>query len=93
MTRIFSFLSCFSVFFLAPSDEVSYSLLVTTLVEIETMADALSATEKQQLMLYLAARLEAQGASLPKTPALPRERVSDWMAEDEAAMRRFRSSA
>jgi len=70
-----------------------YVALVTTLAEIETAADALSAIEKQQLMLYLATRLQAQGASLPETPTLPRERLGDWMAEDEAAMRRFRPSA
>jgi hypothetical protein len=60
-----------------------------TLAEIETAANALSATEIQQLMLYLADRLQAQGAPLPEPPALPRERGGDWMAEDEAAMRRF----
>jgi len=76
-----------------PPGEVWYFFYVTTLAEIETAADALSAAEKQQLLLYLAARLQAQGAPLPETPALPRERVSDWMAEDEAAMRRFRPSA
>jgi hypothetical protein len=66
---------------------------MTTLAEIQTMADALSATEQQQLMLFLAARLRAQGASLPEAPGLPREKLGDWMAEDEAAMRRFHPSA
>ena len=66
---------------------------MTTLAEIETAANALSAADQQQLMLFLAARLQAQGVPLPETPILPRERVSDWMAEDEAAMRRFRPSA
>jgi hypothetical protein len=65
---------------------------VTTLAELKTAADALPATEQQQLMLYLAARLQAEGASLPETPSFPREKKSDWMAEDEAAMRRFRPS-
>jgi hypothetical protein len=66
---------------------------MTTLAEIETAADALSTLEKQQLMLYLAARLQAQGASLPETPLLPFERMGDWMAEDEAAMRRIHPNA
>jgi hypothetical protein len=79
--------------FLVPPGEVWYFLRMITLAEIEMAADALSAAEKQQLMLFLAARLQAQGAALPETPALPRERVSDWMAEDEAAMRRFRPNA
>jgi hypothetical protein len=49
----------------------------------------LSATDKKELLLYLAARLQAQGAPLPDMPGLTREARVDWMAEDEAAMRRF----
>jgi hypothetical protein len=66
---------------------------MTTLAEIETAADALSVAEKQQLMLYLAARLQAQGAPLPNQLPLSHEMLTDWMAEDEAAMRRFRPNA
>lgn len=66
---------------------------MTTLAEIETAADALSVLEKQQLMLHLAARLQAQGAILPEIASVPRDKVADWMAEDEAAMRRFRPTA
>ena len=62
---------------------------MTTLAEIETAAVALSAAEQQQLMLFLAARLQAQGTAPPEPPALPREMKTDWMAEDEANMRRF----
>jgi hypothetical protein len=66
---------------------------MTTLAEIETAAAALSDSEKQQLMLFLATRLQAQGASLPEIPLLSRERMTDWMAEDEAAMRRIHPGA
>jgi hypothetical protein len=66
---------------------------MSTLAEIETAADALSAAEKQQLLLFLANRLKAQGAPLADAPSLPREMKTDWMAEDEAAMRRFRPNA
>jgi hypothetical protein len=66
---------------------------MTTLAEIETAAAALSDTEQQQLMLFLAARLQAQGALLPETLRLSREMMTDWMAEDEAAMRRIPPSA
>jgi hypothetical protein len=66
---------------------------MTTLAEIKTAADALSASEQQQLMLFLAARLQAQGAPPPETPPLPRDIKTDWMAEDEAAMRRFHPDA
>jgi len=68
---------------------------MTTLAEVKTAADALSATEQQQLMLHLAARLQAQGAPLPEPSASAscRDKKTDWMAEDEAAMRRFRPGA
>ncbi len=68
-------------------------LVMTTLAEIKAATDALSASDKQQLLLYLAARLQAQGATVPNTPPLLREQRVDWMAEDEAAMRRFHPNA
>jgi hypothetical protein len=66
-------------------DTFSY---MSTLAEIEKATDALSATEKQQLLLYVAALLKAQGTPLPDT-LFSRDQRVDWMAEDEAAMRRF----
>jgi hypothetical protein len=80
-------------FFLWHGAEYGILSNMTTLAEIKTAADALSDTEKQQLMLHLVARLKAQGASLPETPLLPFDRAGDWMAEDEATMRRFHPSA
>lgn len=65
---------------------------MTTLAEIKTAAIALPAAERQQLMLFLAASLKAQDALLPDAP-LSREMKADWMAEDEAAMRRFHPNA
>ena len=65
---------------------------MSTLAELKSAADALPAIEQQQLMLYLADRLQARGNALPETPSLFRDWKSDWMAEDEAAMRRFRPS-
>lgn len=62
---------------------------MTTLDEIETAAAALSDAEKQHLLMFLAVRLQAHGAPLPETPLLSREKINDWMAEDEAAMRRL----
>jgi len=64
---------------------------MTTLAEIETAADSLSTAEKQQLLLYLTARLKAQGAPLADPPTFSRVKARDWMAEDEAAMRRYRA--
>jgi hypothetical protein len=67
-------------------------LRMTTLAEIEAAVDALPASETQVLLAYVAARLKTLGASIPDTPALPLDQM-DWMAEDEAAMRRFRPNA
>jgi len=65
---------------------------MTTLAEIEAAIDALPPSEKQHLLLFVASRLEAQGIPFdPRT--LSREQLVDWMAEDEAAMRRFRPNA
>ena len=66
-----------------------YFFWMTTLAEIKTAANALPPPEQQQLLLFLVASLQAQGTPLPETSALPREVKTDWMAEDEAAMRRF----
>ncbi len=66
---------------------------MTTLAEIEIAADTLSVTEQQQLMLYLASRLHSQGEPLPQNPSIASGGIGDWMAEDEAAMRRIRPLA
>ena len=63
---------------------------VITLAEIQTAADALSPDEKQQLMQFLAARLRAHRAPVSQEFPWRPEKGTDWMAEDEAAMRRFR---
>lgn len=63
---------------------------MTTLAEIEAAVDALPASEKQHLLLYVAARLESQGFPATDPHLLPPEQRVDWMAEDESAMRRFR---
>ena len=63
------------------------SRAMITLAEIEAASDALSTADKSKLILYLAAQLHAQGGALPET--FLRELGFDWMAEDEAVMRRF----
>jgi hypothetical protein len=66
---------------------------MTTLAEIESAAAALSDAEKHQLMLFLAARLKAQASTPVETSLLSGESMTDWMAEDEAAMRRLHPGA
>ncbi len=57
---------------------------MSTLAEIEKAAEALPADQKQELMLFLAARLRAEGARLPEPRRFSREQIQAWIAEDEA---------
>jgi hypothetical protein len=66
---------------------------MSTLPEIEAAADALPPADKQELLLFLAARLREQGGQLPPPRKFSRGQMSAWIAEDEAAdMQRFRDS-
>jgi hypothetical protein len=62
---------------------------MSKLDEIEAAAEALPPGEKQELMLFLATRLRAQGAKMPEPRRFSREQMAGWIAEDEADMRRF----
>jgi hypothetical protein len=63
---------------------------VSKLEEIEAAAEALPPEEKQQLMLFLATRLRAQGVKMPEPRKFSSEQTAAWIAEDEADMARFR---
>lgn len=63
---------------------------MSTLAEIERAADALPADQKQELMLFLAARLRAEGARLPEPRQFSRDRIESWIAEDEAELGRLK---
>ncbi len=63
---------------------------MSTLAEIEEAADALPADQKQELLLFLAARLRADGARLPEPRSFSRERIDGWIAEDEAELDRLK---
>jgi hypothetical protein len=62
---------------------------MSTLVEIENAVEALPAEQKQELLLFLAARLRAAGARLPEPRKFSRAQVENWIAEDEAELQRF----
>ena len=68
---------------------VRHGEAVSTLAEIERAAEALPADQKQELMLFLAARLRADGARLPEPRRFSPEQVEAWIAEDEAELRRL----
>jgi hypothetical protein len=56
---------------------------MSTLAEIESAADALSAPEKQELLLFLATRLHAGGQPPPPPRRFTREQVAAWVTADE----------
>ncbi len=66
---------------------------MSTLDEIEAAADALPAEQKQELILFLAARLRVSGAQLPPPRKFSHAQIAAWIAEDEAEMRRFQEGA
>jgi hypothetical protein len=66
-----------------------YFVYMSTLDEIEAAADVLTPEQKQELLLFLAMRLRAEGATLPEPRTFPREQIGAWVEEDEADMRRF----
>jgi hypothetical protein len=66
---------------------------MSTLSEIELAAERLVPEQKQELMLFLAARLRAQGAKLPEPQKFPAAQMAGWIAEDEADMQRFKKGA
>ena len=63
---------------------------MSKLSEIEKAADSLSPEQKQELILFLAARLRAAGARMPEPRKYSREQIETWMAEDEAELRQFK---
>jgi len=63
---------------------------MSTLKEIEAAADALPPEQKQELLLFIAARLRAHGAALPAPRKFSSGQIDAWVAEDEADLKRFR---
>ena len=62
---------------------------MSKLEEIEAAAETLVPEEKQELMLFLAARMRAQGFPMPEPRKFTRDQMVGWIAEDEADMLRF----
>jgi len=60
---------------------------MSTLAELEAAADLLPSEQKQELFLYLAARLRGAG-QLPAPREFSREQIESWIADDESGMRR-----
>lgn len=69
-----------------------YNLRMSTLGEIEAAIDALPAAQKQELLLFVAARLRAQSGQLPAPRRFSPEQLKAWIDEDDADMQQFRNS-
>lgn len=67
-----------------------YPEVMSTLAEIEAAADALPPEQKQELLLFLVARLRAAGQGLPEPRRFTQDQIGAWISEDEEDMRRFR---
>jgi len=63
---------------------------VTTLADIEVAAEALPPEQKQELLIFLAARLRAQRVALPRPRKFSESQLAGWIEEDEADLRKFR---
>ena len=63
---------------------------MSSLAEIEAAADALPAEQKQELLMFLAARMRGQGGRMPEPRRFSPQQQAEWIAEDEADLRRFR---
>ncbi len=76
---------------LEPSNPSCHSPAMSTLAEIEAAAETLPEQEKEELFLFLAARLRAAGpAELPPPRKFSREQMEEWIRDDEEGMKRFR---
>ena len=65
---------------------------MTTLLEIESAAKELPASQKEALLLYLAVALRSErDANLPPPRQFPGEEIAAWIAEDESDLRRLKS--
>jgi hypothetical protein len=65
---------------------------MSTLVEIEAAA-ALPAADKEELFLFLAARLRSGANPPPPVREFSAGQIQEWIADDEAGMRRFQEGA
>ena len=66
---------------------------MTTLLEIESAAKKLPASQKEALLLFLAAALRSEGGvKLPPPRKFAREEIAAWIAEDDADLRRIKAN-
>ena len=63
---------------------------MSTLTEIEQAADVLPTEEKRQLAWFLLTRLRAEDeGALPPVRDIPKEKIEQWIADDETGYKTF----
>ena len=63
---------------------------MSSLTEIEAAAKRLPASEKQQLLVFVAQSLREEGRPLPEPRRFSPEEMQAWMDADERDLRAFR---
>lgn len=63
---------------------------MSTLSEIESAARDLPAAQRQQLLVFLAKSLRAEGQSLPEPRHFSAAEMQSWMDEDDRDLKEFR---
>lgn len=66
---------------------------MSTLAEIEKTAGKVMPQRKQELFLFLGAKLRTERAGLPQPRKFSGEQAQSWVAEDEADLKRFREQS
>jgi len=62
---------------------------MSTLLEIELAARELSPAEKQELLLFVAQNLRAEGVALPEPRRFSATEMEGWMEEDDRDLRKL----
>ena len=66
---------------------------MTTLLEIESAAKQLPVSQKEALLLFLADALRTErDANMPPPRKFTREELAAWISEDEADLRRIKTT-
>lgn len=61
-----------------------------TLSEIEAATEALTLEQKEELFLFLAARLKTANGNQPAPREFSKEQIQSWITDDETGMKRLR---
>ena len=72
-----------------PGANRDYIVAVSTLVEIEEAARALSTEEREELLVAVASSLHDEKRALPPPRKFSPEQIQQWIADDEAGMAEF----